>query len=223
MQYYLNLAKQKKLNKAEMNSLMTSIKRCTDFGFEARDFIESRQLKSSIIYQYILQLQQMGIPITIFRETKRYRFMLALTLQQSWKFLQPIFERTSFFDFSIPKVIKCNPQDPFETAYSRLISGDSEENVANFIRGSFIFPIRHILIFHAMENVIIICFIRTNTDFKIFNVFSRFGGHSLIPQESNDDFVHFEVPSKGKNSVQSFTFLPHMLLTNEEIATAPTS
>ena len=174
MEEYLKLAHDKRLNKAEMNSLIYSIRQCVNFGHEAKDYLNSRQLKSSIVYNYLLILKGLGLPVVTFRETERYRFMLWLSLQQTWDKIGIIFLRTNFFDFNSMKLGAAKGDDIYESAYTSLMSGSSQRDVANMIHNSEPVTIRNVTIYQHGKDVIIVSFIKSGNKYKTHHVFMKF-------------------------------------------------
>ena len=182
----LHLAMQKRLNKSEMNSLISSIKQCTNFNQDAKIFIEANKLQKSVVYQYAKVLKNLGYPVKIFRETERYRFMLALSLQQTWDDIGPIFKKTKFIDLKGHK--KNMPthriDNLYEYCYDCVINGKNKEDIANLIKNTEEQEIRHVAIYQDGNNVIIVSFIKPSNIYKVHNVYYRLNQTQLPEPET---------------------------------------
>ena len=171
---YLNLAMQKRLNKSEMNSLVSSIKQCKYFSKDAEIFLEANKLQKSVVYQFAKVLKDIGYNIVIFRETERYRFMLALSLQQTWSEIGPIFQKTRFIDLKGHKKAEGQPrEDLYDYCYKCIINGTNKEDVANFIKNCEEVEIRHVAIYHNCNDVIIVSFIKPSNIYKVHKVYYK--------------------------------------------------
>lgn len=111
----------KNLNKAEKNSLISSIESCTEWGNETINYMKTVDAPPSLIYQFVQALGKVGWNVISFRETLRYRFMIALTIQQTWKQgIGEILTRTNFIKCKNLKTAHKSFSDPYITALNVL-------------------------------------------------------------------------------------------------------
>ena len=186
---YIQLATKKNLNKSEMNSLLASIQQCSSFDNDADTFLNSQKIQKSIVFQYAKVLKEIGFKVKLFRETERYRFMLSLSLQQTWNEIGPIFKNTNFFDLKGQKKQATYVQtDLFNYCYNWLLRGANKLEVAKFIRNSETeVDIRHVAIYQNGADVIIVSFTKPSNIYKPHKIFYRFNSQqrrSYTPQFS---------------------------------------
>ena len=139
-QEYIELFSGKKLCKAEMQSIIKNISSFNDFGNDAETYISSISPCPSLIYQFAIALDKLGM-ISFFRvrESARYTNMLYLTLQQKWNHgLGDIIKCTSFIDCHKIKNDKkvYNIVNPFEYAISYLKQKRDYYTMAAMIKAS---------------------------------------------------------------------------------------
>ena len=128
-------AMRKNLKLAEKSSLISSINKCTEWGDDAEKYIISTKICPSLFYQYALALRNIGVPVRHFRESLRYRFMLFLSLQQTWKGnLGEIMKNTKFIDCHKIEVKENSNANPFEVAVSMLKNNEDYEKVAAVLK-----------------------------------------------------------------------------------------
>ena len=170
---YLYFAKSKGLSVADRTSLMESINECGDFGKEADDYLNSQRVVASVVFELMKVLKSIGIPVKIFRETDRYRFMLYLSIQQTWhQGLGNILTNTRFTNISTPMVkVPILHPDPYFEAYKSYSEGMSPEDISLFLVKNEEQPIKWVSYTKHGNEIMICSYIKKRNKFTTYKIF----------------------------------------------------
>lgn len=185
IKYLMSLVQKKKLNRAEKRSLLSSIQSCDNFGTNAHEFIISCDIYDSIIFSYCRALRYFDVPFISFRETERYKFMLELSIQQTWsKGLGDILSRTKFFNVqSVSTYEGLIPFEGLHFAMQSFFANHSYEEVVSIVVKSYP-ETRFVSIYHHDSRLIICAFSKKTNKFNISRVLQSLNGAVTVTTES---------------------------------------
>ncbi|EAX99957.1 hypothetical protein TVAG_267260 [Trichomonas vaginalis G3] len=218
MKDYIKLAAKKKLNRAERRSLISSISACKNFGTNADEFLSKADVYDSIIYTYCRALRRIGIPFTSFRETERYKFMLSLSIQQTWDDgLGSVLSNTLFLnckDYPISNFKE--PSDPYHAAYQSLLKGVYPMDVAAKLRAQEDERIKWISVYCNQNRVIIASYIKKTNKFSLNRCLSTYNG---MIEFTDEDIYDFEKGRNTKQPIKTDRIDPEILLNHHPTET----
>lgn len=168
MKNLICIVQKKKLNRAEKRSLLSSIAACHNFGVEAHNYVRDSDVYDSIVFSYCRTLRYFGIPFISFRETERYKFMLELSIQQTWSLgIGEALTNTKFFNASrLPTYQPEVKEDYFDLALSTLKKNKNYEEVASILKASNP-DIRYISILDSPSQIILCTYTKKTNKFNI--------------------------------------------------------
>lgn len=202
MKKFETIVNEKKLNATEKRSLMASIQACTDFGDDASNYIKKFKIYDSVLFTYCRVLRYMGIPFISFRETDRYKFMLELSIQQTWKKgLGNILLATKFYNTSNAEIFKGRiNNDPFVEAMKLLFANHDYKQIISLIFTGFP-DIKFVSLYNNGTTAIIAGYYKKNNKFSLFRVLFSLNGMLLFINESDLKRAEIGVSCQIKSSL----------------------
>lgn len=195
MKDYIKIAAKKKLNRAERRSLFSSISACKNFGTDADEYLASADVYDSIVYAYCRVLRRIGVPFTSFRETERYKFMLSLSMQQTWsEGLGVALKNTTFVNCKdYPISLNKAAGNPYIECFNSIQKGVSPVDAAAKLRANEDERIRWISILHYQDKIVIATYMKKTNKFSLHRCYGKFDG---LVDFTEDDIIEYE---KGRN------------------------
>ena len=170
---YLLFVDRKMLNTADKNSLKESIKECKEFGPEAEIYLNSQKVVSSVIFEFLKLLSTQNYPIMIFRETDRYKFMLYLSIQQTWnRGLGDILMGTTFVCITTPYPKgRIAHEDAYGEACKQFREGINVEEITKFLLQTDSEKLRWCSFTQIGDRYIICSYIKKGNKFKLHKTY----------------------------------------------------